>query len=63
VGLYCASCTQRIPDHEPDLVLEDIATGSRLYYHALCEGAAFEAMREKPAPYQLVVRYVEAEAN
>jgi hypothetical protein len=22
------------------LVLEDLATGSRLYYHALCEGAA-----------------------
>ncbi|MBV9452644.1 MAG: hypothetical protein JOZ19_00765 [Rubrobacter sp.] len=26
-AIHCASCTQRIPDHEPDLVLEDLSTG------------------------------------
>lgn len=40
MSLYCASCTQPIPDHEPDLVLEDLSTGRRRYFHAFSsEGA------------------------
>ena len=60
--MRCAAGQQRIPDHEPDLVLEDLATGSRLFYHAFCEGVAFEVILEEPAPY-LVVRHAEAERN
>lgn len=62
-AIHCASCTQRIPDHEPDLVLEDLSTGRQRYYHAFCEGAVFEAIMVKPAPYLVVVRHVEAERN
>lgn len=38
--MRCAACEQRIPDHEPDLVLENLSTERQRYYHTFCEGAA-----------------------
>ena len=60
---YCTFCAERIGEHEPDLVLEDLLTGRLRHYHAFCEKAALEIILEKPASYQLIVRHIEAEMN
>ena len=62
-AIRCASCTQCIPDHEPDLILEDLSTGRQRYYHAFCEGAVFENILADPASNRVVIRRVEAETN
>jgi hypothetical protein len=62
-AIRCASCTQPIPDHEPDLIPEDLSTGRQRYYHAFCEGTVFEDILAEPAPYRVVNRRVETEMN
>ncbi len=60
----CAACKKRIPDHEPDLILQDLDNGGRLrYFHTRCGDAAYTAAAEKPSAYLLTIRHVEEVAN
>jgi hypothetical protein len=61
--IRCAACRKRILPREPDLMLEDLATGKRRYYHNRRQEAAYEHVIERPAPYHLMIRHVEAGAN
>jgi hypothetical protein len=68
--IKCAACKKRIPDHEPDLILQDLDGGRRpRYYHTRCGDAAYAAYAayaaasEKPGAYLLTVRHVEEMAN
>ncbi|MDP9474797.1 MAG: hypothetical protein M3R38_03755 [Actinomycetota bacterium] len=62
--IRCAACKERIPDHEPDLVLRDLDNGGRArYYHTRCGGAAYAAVTERPSVYRLTVRHVAGAAN
>ncbi len=74
-NIKCAACKKRIPDHEPDLVLQDLEAkpgGARRrprYFHTRCGDAAYAAYAayvaasEKPGVYLLTVRHVEEMAN
>jgi hypothetical protein len=59
----CSACGKRIPDHEPDLVLQDLDGGPQRFFHTRCGGAAYAEVAEKLGGYLLTVRHVEAEAN
>jgi hypothetical protein len=59
----CAACQKRIRDHEPDLVLQDLAGGKQRFYHTRCGGAAYAEVAGKLGGYLLTVRRIEAEAN
>lgn len=62
--IKCAACKKRIPDHEPDLILQDLENEGRLrYFHTRCGDAAYKAAAEKPSAYLLTVRHVEEVAN
>ena len=62
--IKCAACKKRIPDHEPDLILQDLdGGGRRRYFHTRCGDAAYTAAAEKPSLYRLTVRHVEEVAN
>lgn len=61
--IRCASCKKRIGAHEPDLVLEDLASGKPRYFHVRCEGAAGVMALERPGAYVLTIRYVDAQRN
>lgn len=62
--IKCAACKKRIPDHEPDLVLEDLSRGSKpRFYHERCTPAACEKASERPGVYVLTQRYVDVARN
>jgi hypothetical protein len=62
--LRCAKCKRKIRDYHPDVILEDLGTGTRRYYHSLCAAAAYAlAASSAPGVYVLTHRYVEPEAN
>jgi hypothetical protein len=61
--IRCAACEKRIPDHEPDLVLQDLDGGLPRFFHTRCGGAAYAAAAEKPGGHLLTVRHVEEMAN
>ncbi len=59
----CAACQKRIPDHEPDLILQDLSGGKKRFFHTRCGGAAYAAVTEKLGAYRLTVRHIEVEEN
>jgi hypothetical protein len=62
--IKCAACKKRIPDHEPDLILESLNNPSRSrYFHTRCGDAAYAAAAEKPSVYLPTMRHVEGVAN
>jgi len=62
-AIRCAACEKRIPDHEPDLILQDLDGGPQRFFHTRCASAAYAAVTEKLGGYLLTLRHVEAEAN
>ncbi len=62
--IKCAACKKRIPNHEPDLILQDLdGGGSPRYFHTRCGDAAYTAAAKTPSAYLLTVRHVEEMAN
>ncbi len=61
--IKCAACKKRIPDHEPDLILQDLDGGPPRYFHTRCGNAAYTVVAENPSAYLLTVRRVEEVAN
>jgi hypothetical protein len=60
----CATCEKRIRPHHQDLVLEDLGTGRRRYYHGdRCAASAYELAARRPAVYVLYVRHVDFAVN
>ncbi len=59
----CAACKKRIPDHEPDVMLERFDSERRRYYHTRCTSAALELVTEAPDVWIMSVRRVEELAN
>ncbi len=62
-AIRCAACEKRIRDHEPDLILQDLAGGPQRFFHTRCGSAAYAAVAEKLGAYRLTVRHVEEMAN
>lgn len=62
-GTKCAGCKQRIPDHEPDVVLRRLDGERRRYYHTRCTGVALELVTEAPEVWIMAVRHIEEVAN
>ncbi len=62
--IRCASCNKKVGRHEPDIVLVDIATGEKRFYHERCGPAAYSAaFAARPAVVRVVHRYADPEAN
>jgi hypothetical protein len=65
-GTRCDSCGKRIRDHEPNLVLRNLAEGAARprYYHTRCGASVYTvAVDGEPALWRLTVRHVEEVAN
>ncbi len=63
VRTKCAHCKKKILPSEPDLLLEDPTTSKLRYFHTRCDTAIADLILGEPAPYQLMIRHVEAERN
>jgi hypothetical protein len=63
--IKCVACGNRIRDHQPDLVLEDLeaARARPRFFHSQCGTAAYVAAAQKPSAYVLTVRHVEGALN
>jgi hypothetical protein len=61
--IVCAGCKKRIPNSQPDFMLEELATGKMRFYHRRCTRAMFARIAEKPAVYHLCFRHIAPEAN
>jgi hypothetical protein len=62
--IKCAGCKKRIPDHEPDLILQDLDNaGQPRYFHTRCGNAAYAVVINEPNLYCLTVRHVQEAAN
>jgi hypothetical protein len=67
--IKCAGCKERIPSHEPDLILRRMAESDptkatlTLLYHERCKGAALSRVAGEPALWRMTHRYIDAVAN
>ncbi len=61
--IKCAACRERIPDHEPDVMLRQLDGERHRYYHTRCTEAALELVTEAPEVWLMTVRHVEEMAN
>lgn len=61
--IKCASCKKRIPGHEPDLELTEVATDKVRYFHTRCERAVAALILKHPTLYALNIRRVDASRN
>jgi hypothetical protein len=62
--IKCAACKKRIPNHEPDLILQDLdGGGPPRFFHTRCGGAAYAVVMNEPNLYRLTVRHVEEVTN
>ncbi len=60
----CVACEQPIPRSEPDAILEDLATGGKVYYHERCSMLAYTlVVAGEPGAWHLTHRHVNPEAN
>jgi hypothetical protein len=62
--LRCAACKERIHPDQPGLILEDVATGRRRFFHqSSCAAAAYALAASRPGVYVLSVRHVQLAVN
>ena len=61
--IKCAACKQRIPTHEPDLILRKLGSEKVRYYHTRCGSAAQQVVLDDPDVWHMTVRHVEEVAN
>jgi hypothetical protein len=61
--IKCAACKKRIPESEPDVVLRQLDSNLRHYYHTRCTSAALQLVTEAPDVWVMSVRHVEETAN
>jgi hypothetical protein len=62
-GEKCAGCKKRIPESEPDFVLEHLEGGHPRHYHTTCAPAALAVILRNPSVWILTERSVDEEAN
>jgi hypothetical protein len=61
--IKCAACKKRIPESEPDVMLRQLDSNLRRYYHTRCTGAALQLAADAPDVWVMSVRHVEELAN
>jgi hypothetical protein len=61
--IKCAACKKRIPESEPDVMLRQLDSNLRRYYHTRCTGAALKLVTDAPDVWVMSVRHVEELAN
>jgi hypothetical protein len=62
--LRCASCSRAIPRSEPDAILEDLATGKKVYYHERCSMLAYMMLSlDEPGAWRITHRHVDERMN
>lgn len=60
----CVACEQPIPRSEPDAILEDLATGGKVYYHERCSVLGYAmVVADKPGAWRLTHRHINPDAN
>ncbi len=60
----CPACSERIPKHEPDVLLRHAQTGEWVTFHERCQGAAYVLpMIEGPGVWHVVHRHIDEELN
>jgi hypothetical protein len=60
----CVSCSKAIPRSEPDVVLERLDTGRRVFYHERCSMLAYMIVTlDAPHAWRITHRHVDAEAT
>ena len=59
----CPTCRQPILKHEPDILLQRLDTGEKLFFHTRCAIGALSALMLEPDMWFFAVRHVEEWAN
>ena len=60
----CVSCSKPIPRSEPDVTLENLNIGGRLYFHERCALDAYKALvGGEPGVWRITHRHIDERMN